>query len=125
MADRFEIREKAYPMPQTFRLCDPVLVEELTGLPFHEFAERLDAAGESANGDGDGVDPVLMPGLVGVAVWQTNRTWKREKVIRFVQQIDIEEVQLLSDSLESEERPPAESSSTSSSTSTKPAEESL
>jgi hypothetical protein len=44
----FEIRGRFYPMPEAFRLCDPVLVEELTGMKFAEFAEALDEMGEAA-----------------------------------------------------------------------------
>jgi hypothetical protein len=132
MADNatgFEIRGRLYPMPEGFRLCDPVLVEELTGLPFNTFAERLDEMGDSIRDGGEAeVDPVMLPGLIGVSVWQAHKTWARAKVIKWVQNVDIDEVDFKggdSDDAEGEARPPDESSSTSSSSSTKPQAEEL
>lgn len=116
-------------MPEAFRLCDPVLVVELTGLDFAVFAERLDEMGAAARNGGEAdVDAVLLPGLLGVAVWQVNRTWSRSKVVKFVQQIGIDEVEMHAgesdDTGDGEARPPDESSSTSSPTSKQPPEES-
>jgi hypothetical protein len=37
--------------------------------------------------------PGRAAGLVGVAIWQTNRGWSRDKVVRFVQQVDIDELE--------------------------------
>ncbi len=76
MADRFEIFDKEYPLPQAFRMGDPVLVEEVTGLTWGEFSDRMD--------DADG-DPAIMLGMLAVAVWQTNPRWRRDRVARYVE----------------------------------------
>lgn len=81
----FLIEDRFYPVPEAFRLADPVLVEELTGLSWGEFEERLPSGEEDA--DGQGADPVALLGLVGVAVWQQNPRWRRDRVLRYVQQI--------------------------------------
>lgn len=69
-----------YPMPKKFRLGDPVLVSELTGLEWTEFSEAL-------NDERLGASPVVQIGLVGVAVWQARPTWKRRRVVDFVEAI--------------------------------------
>lgn len=81
----FMIGDAFYPFPTAFRLGDPVLVEELTGLAWDEFVDRLP---DENDGDKDGTDPVALIGLVGVAVWQQNPRWRRERVVRFVESID-------------------------------------
>lgn len=81
MADEpgFEIAGEFYGFPSTFRLCDPVLVAEVTGMAWNEYAELLDEQ-----------DPRTLAGLVAVAVWQKNPRWKREKVIQFVQGVQLD-----------------------------------
>ena len=44
--------------------------------------------GNPAAGDTD-MDPVVLLGLVGVAVWQQHPRWSREKVKRYVGELDI------------------------------------
>lgn len=86
MADErpgFEIDGRRYPFPESFRLGDPVLVAELSGMPFPEFAEKLQDEEERK-------DPAVLIGLVGVAVWQGNPRWRRARVVEYVQQIDTE-----------------------------------
>lgn len=73
----FEINGEFYPFPTAFRLGDPVLVAEVTGLEWMEFAEMLDEG-----------SPRTLPGLVAVSVWQKNPGWRRDKVVRFVEAID-------------------------------------
>lgn len=70
-------------MPQGFRLGDPVLVAEVTGLPWMEFAQLLD--------DGDSR---TLAGIVAVAVWQKNPDWRREKVVRYVESISITDLEV-------------------------------
>lgn len=70
-----------YPMPTRYRLGDPVLVTELTGMDFIEFAEALDDPRNYEN-------PVIQIGLIGVAVWQKYPRWKRVRVVEFVQAIE-------------------------------------
>jgi hypothetical protein len=79
----FLIDGDTYPVPQAFRLGDPVLVAEVTGLDWMEFAELLDS------GDND---PRVMLGLIAVSVWQKNPTWKRERVARWVEGLSMDQV---------------------------------
>jgi hypothetical protein len=86
-----QIGNHFYPLPTTFRLGDPVLVEELTGLTWGEFVERL--PDEDAPDDMP-EDPVSMLGLIGVAVWQGNTTWRRDRVVRFVTTLAMDKVEI-------------------------------
>ena len=97
----FKIGEQVFPIPTSYRLGDPMLVEDLTGLKFDQFAERLDEqnvllaerqaridAGESEEDNPPPTDNAVLLALVGVAVWQTNERWTRDRVRRFVERID-------------------------------------
>lgn len=86
----FLIENREYAMPTSFRLIDPVLIREITGLEWPEFTERLDGAqaDDPAAEQGD-MDPVVLLGLVAVAVWQQHPRWPREKVKRYVGELDI------------------------------------
>ena len=103
----FQIGRRFYPFPASFRLGDPVLVEELTGLDWHAFLDRL--PDEDAP-DGQEPDPVAMLGLVGVAVWQANPRWRRDRVVSYVQGLDMGDVEAVGadDDEEDEASPPAE-----------------
>ena len=101
----FEINGRFYPMPATFRLGDPVLVEELTGLEFPDFAERLGLAQQVPDAD---LDPVLTLGLIGVSIWQANPRWRRDKVVRYVQAIPQDDVEFQGSDDEDGPSPPAE-----------------
>lgn len=104
----FQIGRRFYPFPASFRLGDPVLVEELTGLDWHAFLDRL--PDEDAP-DGQEPDPVAMLGLVGVAVWQANPRWRRDRVVSYVQGLDMGDVEAVGaddDAEEDEASPPAE-----------------
>lgn len=82
MADpAFLIDDEEFPVPSAFRLGDPVLVTEITGMDWTDFAELLD---EGSN------DPRAMVGLLAVAVWQKHPGWKRERVARFVEQVPMD-----------------------------------
>lgn len=82
----FNIEGLFYPTPKAFRLGDPVLVREVTGLPWAEFCELLDGAD-------DDIDPVAMTGLIAVAVWQAQPRWTRARVARYLEGIDIDKVE--------------------------------
>lgn len=108
MADErvgFVIEDRFYPFPVSFRLADPVLVEELTGLGWDEFVDRLPSGEDSA--DGQGTDPVAMVGLVGVAVWQQNPRWRRDRVLRFIQSIEQNAIEFEAPDEEANGGPPA------------------
>lgn len=99
MADQIgvQIGSHFYPLPTAFRLGDPVLVEELTGLDWNSFVERLPDEDEP---DDAPEDPVAMLGMIGVAVWQRNPTWKRDRVVRFVTALNMENVEIVGPELE-------------------------
>lgn len=106
----FDIYGKFYPMVEAFALGDPVLIRELTGLDFPAFAEAYDELADTV-GDSDGevsIDPVVLVGLVGVSVWHANPTWRRDKVVRFVQHLSMDAIQFVGDELEADDAgPPA------------------
>lgn len=106
MADAgFEIKGRFYPFVESFRLGDPVLVERLTGLEWHEWIERL-PDGDDPTADGDLSDPLVMLGMVGVAIWQGNPSWARDKVARYVERLNMEDVEATGDDQEDEFDPP-------------------
>lgn len=79
----FIIAGREYPFPETFRLGDPVLITQTTGMTFKEFSAALDDEELRE-------DPAVLLGLVAVAVSQGNPRWKRDRVIEFVEQIDLD-----------------------------------
>lgn len=92
----FEINGRTYPVPTSFRLIDPVLVREITGLEWDEFVERMggddDGVEEDVAAEAASADPVAALGLIAVAVWQAHAGWSREKVKRYVGRLDISAV---------------------------------
>lgn len=94
-------------MPQGFRLGDPVLVAEVTGLPWIEFAQMLDEG-----------DSRTLAGLVAVAVWQKHPDWRREKVVRYVESISISDLEVDSPSDARPPEPEADTTGRSAATST-------
>lgn len=78
----FTIGSEFFPMPAGFRLADPVLVGEVTGLSWDEFATMLDTG-----------DPRSITGMIAVAVWQKHPEWKRDKVARFVENIELDSIE--------------------------------
>jgi hypothetical protein len=82
-AASFEIGGVVYPVPTAFRITDPALVREVTGMDWAEFVEGLREEEQ---------DPVLVSGLVAVAVSQANPGWRRDRIIRYLGEIDFEEL---------------------------------
>ena len=119
MGASFRIGDEEYQVPDTFRILDPVLVHELTGLDFQEFAELAQDSGNR--------DPRVLVAMVGVAVWQKHTTWKRDRVIRYLQDVNMEDVgfdQAEEDDAGPPDEPPAErrrSADTSDASTTSPA----
>lgn len=95
----FQIGRRFYPWPFKFLLGDPVLLEELTGLEYDKFLERLP---DEDTAETDDLDPVAMVGLIGVAVWHENPTWKRDRVVRYVQGLTRDQVQMVAPEQEAE-----------------------
>ncbi len=96
----FRINGRFYPWPGSFRLGDPVLLEELTGLTYESFLERL-----PDDDSPDDPDPVAMAGLIGVAIWHEHPTWRRDRVVRYTQQIEKEAIELVGAEFEDEPEP--------------------
>lgn len=78
-----------YPAPKSFRLGDPVLVREVTGLEWDEFDARYKDAYEAVEAKEEATDPLVVLGLIACAVWQKYPSWKRDRVLRFVEQVDM------------------------------------
>ena len=103
----YQIGKRFFPFPTSFRLGDPVLIRELTGMDWDEFIRAM-----PDEDDPDAIgDPIVMMGLLGVAVWQANPTWRRDKVARFVQGINIEEVEAIGGEEDEDEVPLEEEAS--------------
>ena len=75
---KFKIGDVVYDFPEQIRLGDAVLVRELVGIDIEDLAE----AGEVTK----------LTAYLAISVWQANPKWSRQKVARFVEQIDIETV---------------------------------
>lgn len=102
----YQIRNKFYAFPASFRLLDSVLIRELTGMAWAEF---INAMPEDDDPDAVG-DPAVMVGLIGVAIWQQNPTWPRSKVSKFVQGISMEEVEAIGMDVDDDEVAEADAS---------------
>lgn len=88
--DGVEIYKRFYPWPASFRLGDPVLVKEVTGMRWPDFAQALDEM------DPDEVpDQVVLAGLIAVAFWQGNPQMSRDKVRRTLERIPMEELEIV------------------------------
>lgn len=98
-----EIEGRVYALPQSFRLGDPVLVQEVTGLAWPEFVDRLDDAAD---------DPTALLGMIAVAVWQGNPRWRRDKVARYVEALQMDALQVVVPDREVDEGPPVETPAT-------------
>lgn len=82
-----EIGDEAYPLVTRFMLPDAVLVEEVTGLAWLPFLNRArDLFAPSENGDG--LDHVAFVGVVAISVSRKNPRWRRDRVVRFIQDIE-------------------------------------
>jgi hypothetical protein len=117
----YQIGSRFYPLSTSFRLGDPVLVEQLTGLAWSEFLERLP---EDEDPDG-ALDPVAELGLIGVAIAQANPLWRRDKVVSYTTRIERDKITFVGpeaeddedDEAEGDARPPDKAGETTSSSS--------
>jgi hypothetical protein len=89
MDPAYEIRGQRYPVVDKFRHGDPALVCEITGLDWDRFIDLLVAADDEAS-----LDIRVQTAMVAVAVAHVHRGWSRDKVVKFVSQLELEEVQL-------------------------------
>jgi hypothetical protein len=115
MADQpgVEIYKRFYPWSDRFRLGDPVLVQQVTGMTWPEFTQALDeqnqaiSEAEEMAGDPPQMDQVILAGLIAVAFWQGNPHMSREKARRTIERIPIEEIEIVGDDEEeADARPP-------------------
>jgi len=92
----FKIGDRVYPFPEKFRMGDTILVHELTRLEFDDFSERLDAM-QATGGAAASPDPLVMIGLVGIALWQGNPRWSLDRAVRETQLIDFSDFETVGD----------------------------
>jgi hypothetical protein len=112
--DGVEIYKRFYPWPDAFRLGDPVLVKEITGMRWPDFAaalqdqnEAIDEAVEMGLPSPE-PDQVVLAGLIAVAFWQGNPHMSREKARRALERIPMEDIEVIDgDEGEVELGPPA------------------
>lgn len=104
MSNRFVIEGRDYDVPSMFRALDPVLVRDVTGMEWDEFAEGMEHP-----------TPVTTAGLVAVAIWQGNPTWRRDRVVRFMEQLDLAGIEVVDegDAVPPTEEPQPEGSESS------------
>jgi hypothetical protein len=88
----FEVRGRFYPFPTTFRVCDPILVYQVTGWEFQQFADSI-AQGETPDGGAD--NPIAVAGLIAVAIWQKFPDWRRDQVVRYVESLGQNDVKIV------------------------------
>jgi len=112
MADQsgVEVYKRFYPWPNSFRLGDPVLVNQMTGMTWPEFTAALDAQNQAiaeAEEMGDEppqADQVVLAGLIAVAFWQGNPHMSRDKARRALERVPMEEIEMIDE--ETDDRPP-------------------
>jgi hypothetical protein len=100
----FEIRGRFYPWPTSFRLGDAVLIEKVTGLDWPAFTDRLPEEDESPDTT-EPDDLVVVIGLMAASIWQHHEQWRRDKVVRYVEGLDLETITFIG----GDEDEPAES----------------
>lgn len=110
--DGVEIHGRFYPWPDRFRLGDPVLVSQVTGMPWPEFTACLDeynATIEETEAMGEpppAPDDVLLAGLIAAAFWQGNPQMTREKARRLIERLPPEAIEVIEGDGEDDAGPP-------------------
>ncbi len=97
----FKIGDDFYPVPDHFTFGDAVLVKEVAGLEWEEFAAELDGNG--------GTSARTLIGLVAVGVAHSEPHWNRDRVIQFVLAVDLRTFE----QVEGDELPPEKAGSRS------------
>ncbi len=88
--DGVEIFKRFYPWPERFRLGDPVLVKEVTGMRWPDFVAALDEMDEE-----EVPDQVVLAGLIAVAFWQGNQQMSRDKARKAVERMPVDEIEMI------------------------------
>ena len=111
-----EVYSRFYPWPEEFRLGDPVLVREVTGMDWPEFigamADQQESMREAreTGGEAPDMDQVVLAGVIAVAFWQGNPQMSREKARRAIERCPQDRIEIVDgdgDEEDSEESPPA------------------
>src|SRR5262245_23278325 len=113
--DGVEIYKRFYPWPDAFRLGDPVLVKEITGMRWPDFVQALDEQNEAIEmAEEMGMpspqpDQVVLAGLIAVAFWHGNPMMNRDKARRALERIPMDDIELIDgDEGEVDLSPPAQ-----------------
>lgn len=88
--DGVEVYGKFYAWPESFRLGDPVLVREVTGMRWPDFVQALDDFDSE-----EAPDQVVLAGLIAVAFWQGNSQMSRDKARRTIERIPQEAIEMI------------------------------
>ncbi len=88
--DGVEIFKRFYPWPERFRLGDPVLVKEVTGMRWPDFVAALDEMDED-----EAPDQVVLAGLIAVAFWQGNQQMSRDKARKAIERMPVDEIEMI------------------------------
>lgn len=95
----FEIKGTFFPQPVSFRLMDTILVHDVTGMKMDEFSKGLEE---------ESWDERSIVGLVAVAVSQKNRTWGRQRVLDYLNDINWDDLTPIGIEQEANGGPPVE-----------------
>lgn len=97
----FQIRKKIYPLPVRYKPSDCVLVEQLTNLTWMEYVERLpDLTDDQQVSE----DPIVQLGMIGVSVARANPEWSRDRVVKFMNSVFMDEIEIVGPEDDEDER---------------------
>lgn len=85
----FLIYKKHYPIPERYRLEDPVLVRLVTGMEWPEFVRAISTM------DPAEPDQVALAGLIAVAFWQGNPQMRRNRVAELMERMPLDEIEMV------------------------------
>lgn len=81
----FQIEGRFYPFVQQYKHGDPILIHEVTGLAWDEFADLL---AESAE-EGARPNPIVQTALIAVAIQRQFPGWSRRRVSDYVRNLEL------------------------------------
>lgn len=87
----YQIGRRFFPFPTSFRMLDSVLIHDVTGMDWDEFVGAMPDDDDPE----DQGNPIVMAGMLAVAIWHENPMWRRDKVVRFIQGVNIEDVEVV------------------------------
>lgn len=112
--DGFEIKGVFYPWAQEMKLSDAPLVVEVTGMKYNEFLrswqsniEKVTEAEEIGEDvDPLDLDPIVVNGLVAVAIWRQHPDWTRNKVVKYFERLEDADIDIYDTEEEGKETGP-------------------